>query len=128
METSENLYFAEPLEPARPKVAANAPAPAVTKPAPRDHPGRHARRGRGPLRRDGRRAAGGCRWIRSGPGRDEGREAQPAPAMAPAAIAARKFEPIEVADELYVGVAYELNRRNDGISSPRSPSPGRSRP
>ena len=43
---------------------------------------------------------------------------KPAPAMAPAAIAVRKFEPIEVADELYVGVAYELNRRNDGINVP----------
>ena len=47
--------------------------------------------------------------------------------MAPAALAARKFEPIEVANELYVGVAYELNRRNDGINVP-SAAVARSKP
>ena len=87
----------------------------------RDHPGRHARRRQGPLRRDGRRGSRGCRWIRSAPVEPKfarPRPPDPAPAMAPAAITARKVEPIEVPNELYVGVAFELNRRNDGINFP----------
>ena len=121
METTESLYFAEPLEPARPKFAANAPAPAVTKAAPVITPVATLDSGEDLFVETAGELPAVADGFAPAPLEAKLVKPKPAPAMAPAAIAARKFEPIEVADELYVGVAYELNRRNDGIIDPCVP-------
>jgi hypothetical protein len=114
METGENLYFAEPLEPVKPVVTVMVPR--VTSPAAKIAPVASFDSGEdlfvevaGELLGD----SDGFATARPNP-----KAAAPVLASAPAPVVVRKFEPIEVGDDLYVGVAYELNRRNEGLNIP----------
>lgn len=114
MEASEDLYFDGPIEEAEPKVADQAtekPAIAIT-PVSTLEPGEELvielASGLVP-------EADGFASVRV----DRKVEAStPASTEAMGRLSDRGFEPLDVADELCVGIAYELNRRNDGLSLP----------
>jgi hypothetical protein len=101
MEASRDLYFAGPIEPAAPVLVARSAevesfAP-VFLPVSTLDPGDDLA-------------------VETADGFDEVGDGFATPRIF-APVAVRTFEPIEVGDEPYVGVAYELNRRHDGLGA-----------
>ena len=98
METSESLYFAEPLEPAAPKVAAQSPAPAVKRPLAAIIPVATLDAGEDLFVETAAGTLVEADGFVQRPDRAGGCDPALAPAKAPAADRPRKFEPIEVGE------------------------------
>lgn len=102
MEKSKNLYFADSLEPVGD--VANVTPHKVSQPV------------KSSPRLDGIEKAGEIKLGFAGQvytmrldGREESSRIEVSAAARP------RFEPMEVGEDLYVGIAYELNRRNEGL-------------